>query len=407
MEQRFGHDFSRVRVHTDAPAERSARAVNARAYTVGNDVIFDEGRFAPRTQEGRRLIAHELAHVVQQSNVGGIRPGSDEREHGLSSVLPYSGQSTGRKRLQGHEQPHVAHRINSVIQRQRDRPSVKITNVLTSVDERQAEEKAREIAERIRAGKSGSEDDWQLVNRYLEFFEGKALTSFVLTLQDSLGEKLDTERETTYYPEVQEATSEMRTIVPTSSPKIVRGGLEVVFQLSIFKQTSDSISIVSYTEGSGSFKGGIGLSAKKVFNFSVGGEWKAGTRKSKANERKSGSASGVATRRTFTVQKLERDVLLAKYLKRYHGVNPPKPWGLNEGQLATKTEYISKGNQSETQIGYRILPKSGGEPWGPFWNVFRGYQQVEGTALDQVWEIIATEQRKAAEMLAYGFNRGE
>ncbi len=66
MEPRFGHDFSGVRVHSGAAAEKSARDVNANAYTVGHNIVFGMGRFAPGTQEGRRLIAHELAHVVQQ-----------------------------------------------------------------------------------------------------------------------------------------------------------------------------------------------------------------------------------------------------------------------------------------------------------------------------------------------------
>ncbi len=66
MEVRFGYDFSRVRVHTGAAAERSARDVNAVAYTVGGDIVFDSGRFEPGTREGRKLLAHELAHVVQQ-----------------------------------------------------------------------------------------------------------------------------------------------------------------------------------------------------------------------------------------------------------------------------------------------------------------------------------------------------
>ena len=66
MEQRFGHDFSRVRVHSGAAAERSARDVNAHAYTVGHDVVFAAGRYSPGTRDGRRLIAHELTHVVQQ-----------------------------------------------------------------------------------------------------------------------------------------------------------------------------------------------------------------------------------------------------------------------------------------------------------------------------------------------------
>ncbi|HEX3230519.1 MAG TPA: DUF4157 domain-containing protein, partial [Pyrinomonadaceae bacterium] len=66
MEPRFGRDFSHVRVHTDAKASESAKAVGALAYTVGNDVVFAAGRYSPSTQDGRRLIAHELTHTLQQ-----------------------------------------------------------------------------------------------------------------------------------------------------------------------------------------------------------------------------------------------------------------------------------------------------------------------------------------------------
>ena len=67
MESRFGHDFSSVRAHTDAKAAESARAVNARAYTVGKDIVFGAGQYAPTTREGKRLLAHELTHFVQQA----------------------------------------------------------------------------------------------------------------------------------------------------------------------------------------------------------------------------------------------------------------------------------------------------------------------------------------------------
>jgi hypothetical protein len=67
MERRIGFDFGRVRLHTDARAAASARSLSAKAYTVGSDVVFAAGRYAPGTTEGRRLLAHELAHVVQQS----------------------------------------------------------------------------------------------------------------------------------------------------------------------------------------------------------------------------------------------------------------------------------------------------------------------------------------------------
>lgn len=68
MESRFGHDFSRVRVHTDARAAESARAVHALAYTFGTHVVFAPGRYAPATGEGQWLLAHELAHVLQQAD---------------------------------------------------------------------------------------------------------------------------------------------------------------------------------------------------------------------------------------------------------------------------------------------------------------------------------------------------
>lgn len=70
MESFFNHDFSRIQVHTGASAARSARAINARAYTVHNDVVFGEGQYQPTSGRGRRLIAHELAHVVQQNRGG-------------------------------------------------------------------------------------------------------------------------------------------------------------------------------------------------------------------------------------------------------------------------------------------------------------------------------------------------
>jgi outer membrane protein OmpA-like peptidoglycan-associated protein len=79
FEPRFGHDFSQVRVHADEKAAESARDVNALAYTVGHDLVFGKGLFAPATNSGRRLLAHELAHVVQQSANGG--------QHVLSSSL--------------------------------------------------------------------------------------------------------------------------------------------------------------------------------------------------------------------------------------------------------------------------------------------------------------------------------
>jgi hypothetical protein len=66
MESRLGHDFGQVRVHAGERAARSARALDAQAYTLGRDIVFGAGRYAPHSAEGRHLLAHELTHVVQQ-----------------------------------------------------------------------------------------------------------------------------------------------------------------------------------------------------------------------------------------------------------------------------------------------------------------------------------------------------
>ena len=77
-EPRFAHDFSRVRVHAGAQAAESARALGARAYTAGRDIVFGRGQFAPETGVGKNLLAHELAHVVQQDR-GQVGPSIQRR----------------------------------------------------------------------------------------------------------------------------------------------------------------------------------------------------------------------------------------------------------------------------------------------------------------------------------------
>jgi hypothetical protein len=90
FEPRFGHDFGDVRIHTGAAATRAADAIHARAFTLGRDIAFGHGEYAPGTSAGRRLMAHELAHVVQQqqagftpaahASAGGSEPGCIQRQ---------------------------------------------------------------------------------------------------------------------------------------------------------------------------------------------------------------------------------------------------------------------------------------------------------------------------------------
>jgi hypothetical protein len=119
MERRMGFDFSRVRVHADKKAAASATGLSAAAYTSGNHVIFAADRYAPRTSEGRRLLAHELTHVVQQSAsnsadapgragmlVGGT-PGVVHRKVEIRD-LPH-GEQSGFARV-----PELIRRLNAV-----------------------------------------------------------------------------------------------------------------------------------------------------------------------------------------------------------------------------------------------------------------------------------------------------
>lgn len=92
MEPRFGQDFSGVRVHSDARAAESARAVNALAYTVGSDIVFDQGQLAANPA-GNRLLAHELSHVVQQTG------GSNEQPHSGARTQAGSGTTESASQL--------------------------------------------------------------------------------------------------------------------------------------------------------------------------------------------------------------------------------------------------------------------------------------------------------------------
>jgi uncharacterized protein (UPF0254 family) len=92
MEPCFGHDFGSVRVHTDAKAAESARAVSALAYTVGHNVVFGENRYAPATHAGRELLAHELAHTIQQRNASSALS-SPEQDGSLESSATMAARS--------------------------------------------------------------------------------------------------------------------------------------------------------------------------------------------------------------------------------------------------------------------------------------------------------------------------
>ncbi len=102
MESHFAQDFSHVRVHTDARAAESALAVDAMAYTVGRNVVFGDGQYAPETSAGRRVLAHELAHVVQQSGDSGgsnnlaLGASDSAHEHEADAISARVGDSVAK-----------------------------------------------------------------------------------------------------------------------------------------------------------------------------------------------------------------------------------------------------------------------------------------------------------------------
>ncbi|MBL9135484.1 MAG: DUF4157 domain-containing protein [Verrucomicrobiales bacterium] len=97
MEAGFGHDFSQVRLHTDTLAAASAKAVNARAYTVGSDIVFASGEYRPDTLDGRRLLAHELTHTLQQAGTTPASPNGPalQRQAGGTTAAPALPRSRG------------------------------------------------------------------------------------------------------------------------------------------------------------------------------------------------------------------------------------------------------------------------------------------------------------------------
>lgn len=130
MESRLGHDFGDVRIHTDSRASESAASVQATAYTVGRDVVFGSDQWAPETDRGRRMLAHELTHVVQQASgpvdgmpaAGGIRVSdpSDRFEREAEASADQVMARPGVQRQEDEEELQATTAQLSAVQRQEE-----------------------------------------------------------------------------------------------------------------------------------------------------------------------------------------------------------------------------------------------------------------------------------------------
>ncbi|MBV7337529.1 DUF4157 domain-containing protein [Chloroflexi bacterium TSY] len=110
FEPRFGYDFSRVRLHHNAQAAALAKTINARAFTIGHEIVFGAGQYVPQSAEGQKLLAHELTHVVQQKNRTALR---SETQVGIlhrapeteEATFPFAGMPAKCKRSSTKEPP--------------------------------------------------------------------------------------------------------------------------------------------------------------------------------------------------------------------------------------------------------------------------------------------------------------
>ena len=196
MEQRFGHDLSNVRVHTDPRAVESARAVSARAYTVGRDIIFADGQYAPDSKPGRKLLAHELTHTIQQSAVasGAISPHDPITIEPLGIAFERAGEESASRLTTNSgaltETPRIALQRAPAPPDEIEFPA----EYAFALDERRrtwrryARSEGQKDAARIRRSGKLSSEDRQEVNAKLDFFEGEAREVYIREIRPTLSQ---------------------------------------------------------------------------------------------------------------------------------------------------------------------------------------------------------------------------
>jgi hypothetical protein len=193
MALRFGHDFSRVRVHTDARAAESARAVGARAFTVGSEIVFGEREYDPASGAGRKLLAHELAHTVQQSAFASApvpHSGSLAIEPAETSLERAAADSAGRGTSGAAalgRAPGLAVQRQPVAQEEEEAPiTIFVAEDRKRRDVRFARRQAQLDAARITKGGKLSSEERSLVKAKLRFFEGDAWRVYGETIKPAL-----------------------------------------------------------------------------------------------------------------------------------------------------------------------------------------------------------------------------
>jgi hypothetical protein len=250
-----------------------------------------------------------------------------------------------------------------------------------------ATRKAREIAQLVKNGKWTKESSEQLA-QWLEFFQDSAQTAFTNALEFETGAK-EYESESEDDPNIDAATTRVNAIIPLSEAQTSRGGFKVQYAAQIYNETSDSTSVEVYTDLSLS----AGLSAElplgKYAKFKIGGDAKRGRKSTEKNEQKHADRRGTTISKSFTVQRIERQVVNYGYRKTYFAAHP----------IAEKVTYEDRGAGNEIQHGYKVIDDQGGKPWGPFWNPYVDGVEDEKAGLAEAWQVISALPRTIAEDL--------
>lgn len=152
MEGRLGHSFSDVRVHTGEAAHNSAASVNAHAYTVGSNIVFQRDKYDPGSDAGRTMIAHELTHVVQQRSgpVDGTATGTGVRVSDPSDRFEREAAATAERAMSAPAAPAAAQRFAAgaaVVQREADEETAQGTFTEGASVQREEEEEDKETAQ--------------------------------------------------------------------------------------------------------------------------------------------------------------------------------------------------------------------------------------------------------------------
>lgn len=182
MEPRFGHDFSHIRVHTDERAADSARAVQAQAYTVGHHVVFNENQFAPTTPQGRELLAHELAHAVQQRNSSGPL-----REVDPSATAEASATEAAANVVNGGAVSAASPGCDRQVQR------APVADEQWKNDTKAARYRGQVMSQRIKAHGKLSREARAKINEELAYFEGSAKETYLREVQPILRKVVEIE----------------------------------------------------------------------------------------------------------------------------------------------------------------------------------------------------------------------